>query len=153
MPYPRPKPPAGGIKSNYPGFIPPALATSITKLPSGERWLHEVIRANSKQIIAEWENFARTLVPAAEGMSPLSLRNHIHYILAFIADDINPAQDEAEQIKKSRGEKRIDKGSFSRLRGWEISNLFRLRAGRGKSHYVALPFVVTDDGIAPLNLR
>lgn len=66
------------------------------------------IRANSKQIIAEWENFARTLVPAAEGMSPLSLRNHIHYILAFIADDIDSAQDEAEQIKKSRGEKPKD---------------------------------------------
>jgi signal transduction histidine kinase len=67
------------------------------------------IRANSKQIVAEWENFARTLVPAAEGMSPLSLRNHIHYILAFIADDIETAQDEAEQISKSRGEKPKDK--------------------------------------------
>jgi signal transduction histidine kinase len=66
------------------------------------------IRANSKQIIAEWENFARTLVPAAEGMSPLSLRNHIHYILAFIADDIDSAQDEAEQLRKSRGGKPKD---------------------------------------------
>ena len=66
------------------------------------------IRANSKQIIAEWENFARTLVPAADGMSPLSLRNHIHYILAFIADDIDSAQDEAAQIKKSHGEKPKD---------------------------------------------
>jgi hypothetical protein len=27
MPYPRPKPPAGGIKASYPGFIEPALAT------------------------------------------------------------------------------------------------------------------------------
>jgi hypothetical protein len=35
------------------------------------------IRQNSDQIIAEWEYFARTLVPAAEGMTPLSLRNHI----------------------------------------------------------------------------
>jgi bifunctional non-homologous end joining protein LigD len=42
MPYPRPKPPAGGIKANYPGLIPPALATSITKVPSGDRWIHEV---------------------------------------------------------------------------------------------------------------
>jgi signal transduction histidine kinase len=67
------------------------------------------IRENSKEIIAEWENFARTLVPASEGMSPLSLRNHIHYILAFIADDIDSAQDEAEQIRKSHGEKPKDK--------------------------------------------
>jgi hypothetical protein len=32
MPYPRPKPPPGGIKANYPGFIEPALATSIDKV-------------------------------------------------------------------------------------------------------------------------
>src|SRR5882672_11379834 len=42
LPYPRPKPPAGGTKANYPGFITPALATSISKVPSGERWIHEV---------------------------------------------------------------------------------------------------------------
>jgi bifunctional non-homologous end joining protein LigD len=42
MPYPRPKPPAGGIKAPYPGFIEPALASPIAKVPSGERWIHEV---------------------------------------------------------------------------------------------------------------
>jgi bifunctional non-homologous end joining protein LigD len=42
MPYPRPKPPAGGIKANYPGFIEPALATSIDKVPASERWIHEI---------------------------------------------------------------------------------------------------------------
>src|ERR1700730_15220504 len=42
MPDPRPKPPAGGIKATYPGFIAPALATPIGKVPSGERWLHEI---------------------------------------------------------------------------------------------------------------
>src|SRR5258705_3413776 len=42
MPHTRPKPPAGGIKATYPGFIEPALATSIDKVPSGERWLHEI---------------------------------------------------------------------------------------------------------------
>jgi len=40
--YPRPKPPAGGIKANYPGFIEPALATSSGKVPAGERWVHEI---------------------------------------------------------------------------------------------------------------
>jgi hypothetical protein len=39
MPHPRPKPPAGGIKAAFPGFIEPALATSIEKVPSGERWV------------------------------------------------------------------------------------------------------------------
>jgi signal transduction histidine kinase len=66
------------------------------------------IRANPRPIIAEWENFARSLVPAAEGMSPLSLRNHINYILDFIADDIDSSQTESEQITKSRGEKPKD---------------------------------------------
>jgi predicted RNA-binding Zn-ribbon protein involved in translation (DUF1610 family) len=42
MPYPRPKPPPGGIKANYPGFLEPALATSIDKVPVGERWVHEI---------------------------------------------------------------------------------------------------------------
>jgi signal transduction histidine kinase len=67
--------------------------------------LSAFIRENSKDIIAEWENFARSLVPAAEGMSPLSLRNHISYILAFIADDIDTVQTDSEQTNKSRGKK------------------------------------------------
>lgn len=42
MPYPRPKPPAGGIKANFPGFIEPALASSIERVPSGARCVHEI---------------------------------------------------------------------------------------------------------------
>jgi len=42
MPLPRAKPPAGGIKANYPGFIEPSLATSIDTVPAGERWIHEI---------------------------------------------------------------------------------------------------------------
>jgi bifunctional non-homologous end joining protein LigD len=40
--YQRKKPAATGIKAPYPGFIEPALATSIEKVPSGERWIHEI---------------------------------------------------------------------------------------------------------------
>src|ERR1700722_8888006 len=42
MPYPRPKPPPGATKTPYPGFIEPALASSIEQVPSGERWVHEI---------------------------------------------------------------------------------------------------------------
>src|SRR6266436_6519371 len=42
MPDPRPKPPAGSIKAIFPGLIAPALATSIGKVPNGERWVHEI---------------------------------------------------------------------------------------------------------------
>jgi bifunctional non-homologous end joining protein LigD len=40
--FQRKNPAAIGIKAPFPGFIEPALATSINKLPSGDRWLHEV---------------------------------------------------------------------------------------------------------------
>jgi bifunctional non-homologous end joining protein LigD len=39
---PRAKPPAIGAKAPFPGFVEPALASSIHKAPSGERWIHEV---------------------------------------------------------------------------------------------------------------
>lgn len=36
------KPAAIGVKAPYPGFIEPELATSVDKVPSGERWIHEI---------------------------------------------------------------------------------------------------------------
>ena len=42
MAFQRKKPAAIGAKAPFPGFIEPALATSIGKAPSGERWIHEI---------------------------------------------------------------------------------------------------------------
>jgi bifunctional non-homologous end joining protein LigD len=42
MAFQRKKPAAIGIKAKYPGFIEPALATSVDKVPAGERWVHEI---------------------------------------------------------------------------------------------------------------
>src|SRR4029078_1010670 len=42
MSFQRKKPAAIGIKAPFPGFIEPALATSIEKVPSGARWVHEI---------------------------------------------------------------------------------------------------------------
>ena|SRR5260221_10705189 len=36
------KPAAIGTKGLYHGFIEPALATSVDKVPSGDRWIHEI---------------------------------------------------------------------------------------------------------------
>jgi bifunctional non-homologous end joining protein LigD len=36
------KPAAIGVKAPSPGLVEPALATSIEKVPSGERWIHEI---------------------------------------------------------------------------------------------------------------
>ena len=42
MAFQRRKPAAIGVKAPYPGFVEPALATSIDKVPKGERWIHEI---------------------------------------------------------------------------------------------------------------
>jgi bifunctional non-homologous end joining protein LigD len=42
MAFQRRKPPAVGVKAPSPGFIEPALATSIDKVPNGARWIHEI---------------------------------------------------------------------------------------------------------------
>src|SRR4051795_10878653 len=42
MPFQRKKPAAIGLKAMIPDFIEPALATSIEKVPSGARWVHEI---------------------------------------------------------------------------------------------------------------
>ena len=42
MAFQRKKPAAIGLKAKFPGFIEPALATSIEKVPTGTRWLHEI---------------------------------------------------------------------------------------------------------------
>ena len=42
MAFQRKKPAAIGVKAPFPGFVEPALATSIDKVPSGERWIHEI---------------------------------------------------------------------------------------------------------------
>lgn len=42
MAFQRKKQPAFGIKAPIPDFIEPALATSIDRVPSGDRWIHEI---------------------------------------------------------------------------------------------------------------
>jgi bifunctional non-homologous end joining protein LigD len=40
--FQRKKPAAVGAKAPFPGFIEPALASSIERVPSGDRWVHEI---------------------------------------------------------------------------------------------------------------
>ncbi|MGY8706008.1 non-homologous end-joining DNA ligase [Bradyrhizobium sp. 18BD] len=42
MAFQRKKPADIGVKASLPGFIEPALASSIEKVPSGDRWIHEI---------------------------------------------------------------------------------------------------------------
>lgn len=63
--------------------------------------LARFIRKNLGPITEEWWSFAKTI--AVAGTSDLVLRNHIHPILFFIADDIESSQTEKQQIRKSQG--------------------------------------------------
>jgi signal transduction histidine kinase len=65
--------------------------------------LSEFIRNNKDEIVHEWERFARTCLPAAEGMQPEELRNHAADLLAFIATDMDTPQTGSEQASKSWG--------------------------------------------------
>jgi bifunctional non-homologous end joining protein LigD len=42
MAFQRKKPAAIGVKAPFPGFVEPALASSIERVPRGERWIHEI---------------------------------------------------------------------------------------------------------------
>jgi ATP-dependent DNA ligase len=42
MAFQRKEPAAIGVKAPIPGIIEPTLASSIDKVPVGERWIHEI---------------------------------------------------------------------------------------------------------------
>jgi signal transduction histidine kinase len=54
-------------------------------------------------ILAEWEAFATTLVPAAQGMTALALRDHAQQILEAVAKDLSTPQSREAQSEKSKG--------------------------------------------------
>ena len=61
------------------------------------------IRQHTEAILAEWETFASTLVPAAQGMSTSMLRDHAEQILQAIAFDLETDQTPEQQYQKSKG--------------------------------------------------
>ena len=64
--------------------------------------LHAFIENNLDAIVGEWEAFARTLLPAAESMSDLALRNDSREILMAIIRDMQTSQTEIERSDKAR---------------------------------------------------
>lgn len=61
------------------------------------------ITEHTEEILDEWDSFAKTLLPAAGGMTDLALRDHAAQILLAVAKDIESAQSASEQYWKSRG--------------------------------------------------
>ena len=65
--------------------------------------LADFIDANAPAILAEWEAFAGTLLPAASGLDTAALRDHAEQILQAVSKDLRKPQTRAEQSAKSKG--------------------------------------------------
>ena len=89
--------------------------------------LANFIRANIDPIVDEWVRFAQTRTPASESMTHLALQDHIVELLTFVADDLESAQTQDEQVQKSRGLGDAD-GEFTRSAA-EIHAALRLSDG------------------------
>jgi signal transduction histidine kinase len=65
--------------------------------------LADFILANREPILAEWEAFARTCVPAGGPMDVAALRDHADAMLTVIAADLATPQGGRAQSEKSKG--------------------------------------------------
>lgn len=65
--------------------------------------LADFILSDMEAILAEWEAFAATRLPAAERMTPLALRDHAKQILQAVVKDLNTLQTRDDQAAKSMG--------------------------------------------------
>lgn len=65
--------------------------------------LAEFILHDMETIVAEWESFAATLLPAAANLTSLALRDHAQPILEAVAKDLDTPQTRHEQSEKSKG--------------------------------------------------
>ena len=65
--------------------------------------LADFIRDHTEAILQEWEDFARTIEPAASSMTTKALRNHAADMLKCVANDLETAQSRQEEIDKSHG--------------------------------------------------
>lgn len=64
--------------------------------------LAEFIVRNMEEILAAWEDFARS-IPAAESLDPKALRDHAEKMLKAIAHDLVQSQSAEQQSEKSMG--------------------------------------------------
>lgn len=65
--------------------------------------LADFIIQNMEPILQQWEDFARTLGPAADGMDALALRDHAEHMLRNIAADLQTFQSPEARIVRSHG--------------------------------------------------
>jgi signal transduction histidine kinase len=82
------------------------------------------IDQNMDEIVAEWETFARTLLPAAAAMTSLALRDHAKPILQAIAQDIQRDEAGAQPLDHSAvGTAATALGALRHLSGFNLLQL------------------------------
>jgi signal transduction histidine kinase len=64
----------------------------------------EFIQKNQKAIIDAWVNFAKTMLPWAEGMSEEDLQDHAEELLNAVVNDMESPQNMMQQSQKSKGQ-------------------------------------------------
>ncbi|GAB7521297.1 sensor histidine kinase [Paraburkholderia sp. 2C] len=82
--------------------LPTANDTRFLLGDSGMR-LSDFILRDLEPISEQWEAFAATLLPAADNMEPLQLREHVKEILRIVAMDLRTSQTREAQREKSMG--------------------------------------------------
>lgn len=65
--------------------------------------LSDFIENNIERLLSDWEEFAKTHLPAAGMLSPEQLRDGAEAILRAVAADMRTLQSDDDQIQKSRG--------------------------------------------------
>ena len=90
------------------------------------------ITQHMDEIVAEWEAFAHTLLPAAATMTSLALRDHARPILQAIAKEI---QSDRVQNKSSEGTAATTHGALRHLSGFQpAAAWFRIPRAAGERH-------------------
>ena len=112
---------------------------------------------NLDAIVREWETFARTLLPSANSMSGLALRDHSREILIAIAKDMETAQSQAERAAKSKTLPAIDApetiaaahGALRQLAGFDLAQVVSEFRAMRASVLALWRGVEPEGGLAP----
>lgn len=72
--------------------------------------LANFIRENKEEITEEWIRYARENIGRADKMKTSEVSDHIRQMLNRIVEDMDSSQSDAEQEKKSKGNKYLDHG-------------------------------------------
>lgn len=95
----------------------------------------DFIEDNEQAILADWQRFAGSLLPAAEGLTGQQLRNLAQQILSSVVADMRTGQTEKARGEKSRGDLQGDRSSLGRTAKGHAAE--RLTAGFTLNQLVA----------------